>query len=60
MFIFEGKTEHESGRGRKRQNLKQAPGSELSAQLIWGSNSQGLKPTDCKIMTLAEVRHPTD
>ena len=29
------------GRERKRQNLKQAPGSELSAQgLTWGLNSQ--------------------
>ena len=35
FFIFErqGETEHEWGRGRERetQNLKQAPGSELSA-----------------------------
>ena len=38
FFIFE--TEHEQGRGRERgrQNLKQAPGSELSAQ----SQTQGL------------------
>ena len=40
MFIFEGEreTEHEWGRGRKReiQNPKWAPGSELSAQsLMW-------------------------
>ena len=37
------KTENQQGksRGRRRQNLKQAPGSELSAQsLIWGLNSQ--------------------
>ena len=36
------KTEHKWGRGRERhtQNLKQAPGSELSAQsLMRGSNS---------------------
>ena len=42
MFIFERETEHEQGRGRERErerererqreNLKQAPGSELSAQ----------------------------
>ena len=45
MFIFEKETEkeHELGRGREReetQNLKQAPGSELSPQSpSWGSNS---------------------
>ena len=38
-------TEHECRRVREReretQNLKQAPGSELSAQsLTWGSNSK--------------------
>uniref|UniRef100_A0ABI7X9C8 NADH dehydrogenase [ubiquinone] 1 beta subcomplex subunit 6 n=1 Tax=Felis catus TaxID=9685 RepID=A0ABI7X9C8_FELCA len=36
-------TEHERGRVRERetQNLKQAPGSELSAQSpTWGSNSR--------------------
>ena len=49
MFIFERErererereTEYKWGRGRERgrQNLKQAPGSELSAQsLAWGSN----------------------
>ena len=45
MFIFERqrKTENERGRGREReretQNLKQAPGSEPSAQsLMHGSN----------------------
>ena len=42
-------TEHEWGRGRERetQNLKQAPGSELSAQ---GPDS-GLELTDREIMT---------
>ena len=43
LFIFqrERQTEHEQGRGRERetQNLKQAPGSELSAQSLM----QGLK-----------------
>ena len=42
MFIFERKTWHEWGEGqreRETQNLKQAPGSELSAQSpMWGSN----------------------
>ena len=44
MFIFERERErqHEQGRGREtgRQNLKQASGSELSAQ----SPTQGLNP----------------
>ena len=45
IFIMEIQrdTEHEQGRGRDRgrQNLKQAPGSELSAQSpTRGSNSQ--------------------
>ena len=48
MFIFERErerereTEHEQGKGRERetQNLKQAPGSELSAQ----SPTQGPNP----------------
>ena len=48
MFIFEGDRETErdrvpAGKGQKEretQNLKQAPGSELSAQsTTWGSNS---------------------
>ena len=41
--------EHERGRGRERetQNLKQAPGSEPSAQ----EPDVGLEFTDCKIMT---------
>ena len=36
MFIFEREMECEPGRGRgkKTQNLKQAPGSELSAQSL--------------------------
>ena len=45
-FIFDGEreTEHELGRNREReretQNLKQAPGSALSAQSpTWGLNS---------------------
>ena len=39
-----GRTERE----RETPNLKQAPGSELSAQR--GSNME-LQPTDCEIMT---------
>ena len=46
LFIFERETEHEQGRGRERgretQNLKQAPGSELSAQNpLQGLNASG-------------------
>ena len=43
LFLRERDTEHEQGRSRERQtqNLKQAPGSELSAQSpMRGSNSQ--------------------
>ena len=45
LFIFETERETEQERGRVReretQYLKQAPGSELSAQSpAWGSNSQ--------------------
>ena len=46
LFIFETETEHEGGRGRERgrQNLKQAPGSELSAQSpTRDSNSQTVR-----------------
>ena len=48
MFLFIFERETVSGRGAEReketQHLKQAPGSELSAQrLIWGSNSQALR-----------------
>ena len=43
LFLRQRETENEQGRVRERetQNLKQAPGSELSAQsLTWGSNSR--------------------
>ena len=45
LFLRQRETEHEQGRGRERereiQNLKQAPGSELSVQgLIRGLNPQ--------------------
>ena len=50
-----------SGRGerteeRETQNLKQAPGSELSAQSLM----YGLELMDCGIMIWAEVGHLTD
>ena len=48
-LIFETETEHEWGEGqreRETQNLKQAPGSELSAQ-----PDVGLKITDREITT---------
>ena len=43
LFLRQTETEHERGRVRERetQNLKQAPGSELSAQsLMRGLNSR--------------------
>ena len=46
LFLRETETEHEWGRGGEREtkNLKQAPGSELSAQsLTRGSNSQTVR-----------------
>ena len=43
-------------RERETQNLKQAPGSELSAT----EPNAGLELTDCENMTRAEVRRPTD
>ena len=52
MFIFERERERERERARvgegqrerETQNLKQAPGSELSAQsLMWNSNSQTVR-----------------
>ena len=57
----------EGQRERETQNLKQASGSELSAQkLMWGLNSDstetdvGLELTEREIMTRAEVRRLTD
>ena len=48
MFIFEKERQSSSGRRAEReretQNLKQAPGSELSAHSsMWGSNSQTVR-----------------
>ena len=40
FIIFERENEWGGGRGRETQNLKQAPGSELPAQILtWGWNS---------------------
>ena len=48
LFLKQRETEHEGGRVRERetQKLKQAPGSELSAQ-----GPVGLELTDREIMT---------
>ena len=46
LFLRQRETEHERGRVRERetQNLKQAPGSELSAHSpTWGSNSRAVR-----------------
>ena len=47
MFIFETERPTASRGGAEREgdtNLKQGPGSELSAQsLMWGSNSQTVR-----------------
>ena len=43
-------------RESETQNLKQAPGSELSAQSLM----RGSEPTDHEIMTLAEVGRLTN
>ena len=56
LFIFE-REKAQAGKGgereRKRQNPRQAPGSELSAQSpMWGSNSQTVE----SCMTWAEVK----
>ena len=45
MFIFERETECKQGRGRERetQNLKRAPGSELSAQSLMPGSNLGMR-----------------
>ena len=62
LFLREGEreTECELGRGRERgrQNLKQAPGSQLPA--VSTEPEVGLEPMNCEIMTWAEVRGSTD
>ena len=50
MFIFKRKKERQSAAGkgqreRETQNLKQAPGSELSAE-----PNVGLEPPNCEIL----------
>ena len=51
FFIFERERERarveEGQRERETQNLKQTPGSEMSAQSLMA----GLELTDCEIMT---------
>ena len=47
----------EGERQKETQNLKQAPGSE---QVVSTEPDVGLKPTNCEIMTWAEVRRSTD
>ena len=47
LFLRDRETEYKQGTGReqgRQQNLKQVPGSELSAQSpMWGSNSQAMR-----------------
>ena len=60
MFIFETERDRawvgEGQRERETQNLKQAPGSELSAQ----SPTLGLELPNREIMTWAEAGHSAD
>ena len=63
MFIYfqERQRQCEQGRVRERretQNPKQAPGSRLWA--VSTEPDTGLKPTNCEIMTWAEVRGLSD
>ena len=60
LFIFEIETEYEQGRGRERkQNPKQAPGSELSAQsLVWGSNSRAVRSWPSQSRMLNWLSYP--
>ena len=48
LFLRQRETEHERGRVRERetQNLKQAPGSELSAQSRRGARTHGPRDHD--------------
>ena len=57
MFIFERERERANGGGAERetQNLKQASGSELSAQSLTRAQTQ-----NCALMTWAEVGSLTD
>ena len=61
MFIFETETEHEQGRVRERetQNLKQAPGSELSAQSLTQAQTHGPRDHDLsRSRPLNRLSHP--
>ena len=61
MFMFERQSDTvwagEGQRERETQNLKQAPGSELSAR---SPTHMGLEPTNREIMTWAKVGCLTD
>ena len=56
MFIFEGDTELEQGKGREREGDRL--GSRLQA--LSCQPDAGLELTNCEIMTRAEVRVSTD
>ena len=69
IFIFEREREREreremqnvsrGGAKRGRQNQKQAPGPELSAQsLMWGSNSRVWDHDMSQNQTLKQLSHP--
>ena len=53
MFIFERERARagEGQRGRETKNLKQAPGSELSAQNSTRGSNLRLELMNCEIMT---------
>ena len=61
FFFWERERDLEQVRGRERetQNLKQAPGSELSAQSqMWGSNSQNIRSDMSWSWMLNRLNHP--
>ena len=62
MFIYfwerERETECEQGRGRERETQKPEAGSRLRA--VSTEPDAGLKPTNCEIITWAEVGRLTD
>ena len=59
MFIFERETERVwAGQGQREGDTESKAGSGLWA--VSTEPNPGLKPTNCEIMTWAEVRHLTD
>ena len=62
LFLRQRETEHERGEGqreRETQNLKQTPGSELSAQsLMRGLNSRTVRSWPERSRTLNRLSHP--